>query len=77
MTLLERALLDKLIELEKAVEEMRQTRTKADLLPYFSTIETLSHQLPRGTDPSLLHYLYKRSYQKARVLLEESQSSNG
>ncbi len=76
MTSVERALLDKLIELEKAVEEMRQTRTKADLRPYFSTIEILSQQLPRGTDPSLLHYLHKGSYQKARVRLEEVQSSN-
>jgi hypothetical protein len=30
----------------------------------------LMRQLPRDADPNLLHHLHKKSYEKARLLLE-------
>lgn len=70
MTPVERALLDRLIELDDRVKSMPTANPKPNLLPLFQGIEELTNQLPRTTAPDLLHYLHKKSYEKARQWLE-------
>ncbi|HEY5298550.1 MAG TPA: hypothetical protein VIK59_11565 [Verrucomicrobiae bacterium] len=67
---LEKTLLDALIELDHAVKSMPTANPKPNLLPLFSRLDELTRQLPRETEPQLLHYLHKKSYEKARLHLE-------
>ncbi|HTA95161.1 MAG TPA: hypothetical protein VK769_03465, partial [Verrucomicrobiae bacterium] len=62
---LEKSLLDALVELDNAVKSIRLVEGKLNLLPVFARIDELTKQLPRDTDPTLLHYLHKKSYEKA------------
>lgn len=66
----EQAILSSLRELEEQIGQMATANPKPNLLPIFERIDTLTRQLPRNTDPDLLHYLHKKSYQKARLHLE-------
>ena len=75
-TAFEKQLLDMLIELESAVKAMPSANPKPNLLPLFSRIDELMKQLPRDTDPSLLHYLHKKSYEKARLYLQGRDTEN-
>ncbi|HZL13720.1 MAG TPA: hypothetical protein VFC85_06205 [Verrucomicrobiae bacterium] len=68
--LLEKTLLDALVELGHAVKSMPTANPKPNLLPIFSRLDELTRQLPRETEPQLLHYLHKKSYEKARLFLE-------
>jgi hypothetical protein len=70
MTAIEKDLLARLIELESAVKALSTAKPKPNLLPLFQQIEEIADQLPRGTSPDLLHYLQKKSYEKARQWLE-------
>jgi hypothetical protein len=70
MSVIERQLLNRLIELDEKVKAMPTANPKPNLLPVFQQIEELAGQLPRGTAPDLLHYLQKKSYEKARQWLE-------
>jgi hypothetical protein len=70
MTTLEHDILDRLIELEATVKAMPTANPKPNLLPLFQQIEALADQLPRGTAPDLLHYMQRKSYEKARQWLE-------
>jgi hypothetical protein len=70
MTAIERNILDSLNELDAAVKAMATANPRPDLLPLFERIESLADQLPRGTAPDLLHYLQKKSYEKARLWLQ-------
>jgi hypothetical protein len=70
MTTLEHDILDRLIELEATVKAMPTANPKPNLLPLFHQIEALADQLPRGTAPDLLHYMQRKSYEKARQWLE-------
>jgi len=72
----ESQLLDALVELERAVKAMRSTNPRPDLASIFSRIEELARQMPRGTDPTLLHYLHKKSYEKARLFLTGRDGEN-
>ena len=72
----ERSILAALKELDQAVQTMRAAATKQNLIPLFQRIDTLRDQLPRGTDPQLLHYLHKQSYDKARLYLEGRDAEN-
>jgi hypothetical protein len=36
----------------------------------------LTGQLPSNTDPALLHYLHKQSWQKARLWLQGREAEN-
>ena len=74
MTELELQLLKGLTDLENTVNGMATANPKPDLLPIFARIDTLATQLPPDADPSLLHYLRKRSYEKARLFLQERHS---
>ena len=70
MNAIEQDLLLTLNELDTAVKAMATATPKPNLLPLFSRIDTLARQLPMGVDPSLLHYLHKKSYEKARLWLQ-------
>ena len=76
MTATEREILQNLVQLDEMVRTMKTANPKPNLLPVFTRIEQLTAELPRGTDPSLLHYLHKKSYQKARLFLEGRESEN-
>jgi hypothetical protein len=76
MTETEEALLQALLELERTVASMPTANPKPSLLPLFSRLDDLTRQLPRETDPSLLHYLHKKSYEKARLFLQGRETEN-
>jgi hypothetical protein len=76
MTEIEQQILGALIELEKKVQALPKANPKLNLLPVFARIDDLTAQLPRGTAPILLHYLQKKSYQKARLFLEGRDEEN-
>ena len=69
-------LLDKLIELETAAAGRSGLPGKPDLMSLFREIDDLSGELPEAADPALLHYLTRKSYQKARMLLQGRDSEN-
>ena len=73
---LERNILTALVELDLAVKSMATARPKPDLLPLFARLDELTAQLPRQTDPTLLHYMHKKSYEKARLFLQGRESEN-
>ena len=70
METLEQALLDKLLELETASKTLATAKPKPDLMRLFGEIENLAGRLSKSSNPSLLHYLQRKSYQKARLLLQ-------
>jgi hypothetical protein len=76
MTQIEDQILQSLKELDAAVAGMAAANPKPDLRPIFSRIDALAVQLPRGTEPDLLHYLHRKSYQKALAFLEERRAGN-
>lgn len=69
MTELERSILTSLMDLDAAVKSLRTANPKPDLQPLLARIDRLSDELPRNSDPSLMHYLHKKSYEKARLFL--------
>lgn len=73
---LETNILKALVELDLAVKSMATARPKPDLLPLFAQLDELTAQLPRQTDPTLLHYMHKKSYEKARLFLQGRESEN-
>jgi len=76
MTETEKQLLQILIELERQVKSMASAKPRPNLVPLFSRIDELTRQLPRDTSPTLLHYLHKKSYEKARLFLEGRDEEN-
>jgi len=73
---LEKNLLDALIELENVVKAMPAANPKPNLMPLFNRLDELTKQMPRDTDPALLHYLHKKSYEKARLYLQGRDAEN-
>ena len=73
---IEKRLLNALAELEGAVKSLSAAQPKPNLLPMFSRIDELARQLPPETDPALLHYLQKKSYEKARLFLSGQEAEN-
>ena len=71
MTKTEQEILETLVTLEDAVAQMPNANPKPDLRPMFARLESLAGQLPKETDRDLLHYLHRKSYQKARAFLEQ------
>lgn len=71
MTTQEQAILDSLKALEAAVKSMPTANPKPNLLPLFARLDELTNGLPADTEPQLLHYLHKKSYEKARLWLED------
>lgn len=76
MTETENAILQSLLELETTIKSMPTANPKPNLLPLFERIDGLTRQLPRSTDPGLLHYLHKKSYEKARLFLQGRDAEN-
>ena len=76
MTEIEKNILASLLELEATVKSMATASPKPALQPLFARLDELTGQLPRGTDPSLLHYLHKKSYEKARLFLQGRDAEN-
>ena len=76
MTAPEQNILTALTELEAAVKSMPTANPKPNLLPLFARLDELTRQLPPATDPSLLHYLQKKSYEKARLWLLGREAEN-
>ncbi len=76
VTLLEENILAALLELERAVESMPRANPKPNLLPLFARVDELTASLPKDADPLLLHYLHKKSYQKARLFLQGCDAEN-
>ncbi len=76
MTPVENLLLTSLVELEAAVKAMPTANPKPNLLPLFARLDELTRQLPHHTDPQLLHYLHKKSYEKARRFLQGREAEN-
>ena len=68
MTPVENSLLAALVQLDATVKSMATAKPKPNLLPLFKRLDDLTEQLPRDTDPALLHYLHKKSYEKARFI---------
>jgi len=58
------------------VKSMPTATPKPELRPLFARIDELAKQLPRDTDPALLHYLHKKSYEKARLFLQGRDAEN-
>jgi hypothetical protein len=73
---LEKNLLAALTELDAAVKMMPTANPKPNLVPLFNRIDDLTKKLPRNADPALLHYLHKKSYEKARLFLEGRDAEN-
>ncbi len=76
VTDLEHEIHSALVELETGVAAMRTASPKPNLMPIFTRIEELAQQLPSSTPRDLLHYLQKKSYQKARLFLEGRNKEN-
>lgn len=72
MTELEQRILTALDELDSMVK----SRPTPNLLPMFSRLDELTRQLPKQTDADLLHFLHKKSYEKARLLLHDRGAEN-
>ena len=73
---IEKEILIALGQLEAAIKSMPTANPKPNLLPLFSHVDGLLQQLPRDTDPTLLHYLHKKSYEKARLFLQGRDAEN-
>ncbi len=73
---LDKQILNALLDLDNAVKTMPIADPKPNLLPLFNRIDDLTRQLPRETDPALLHYLHKKSYEKARLYLQGRDAEN-
>jgi hypothetical protein len=73
---LEKILLAALTDLDVAVKTMPTANPKPNLMPLFNRIDDLTKKLPRNADPALLHYLHKKSYEKARLFLQGRDAEN-
>ena len=72
----ETEILAALAQLDEAVKSLPTANPKPNLLQHFARLDGLTQQLPRDTDPSLLHYLHKKSYEKARLFLQGRDAEN-
>jgi hypothetical protein len=71
MSEIEQQLLQTLLQLEKAAESMPEANPKPDLRPLFARLDELAGRLPDSASPELRHFLQRKSYRKARLLLQE------
>lgn len=76
MNATEKALLETLLRLETAVASLSTAEPRPNLQGIFAQLDELTKSLPPGTDPNLLHYLHKKSYQKARLFLQGRDAEN-
>ena len=71
MTAIEDQILRALLDLEHAVAQMASANPKPDLQPKLARLDELAAQLPADAPRDLRHYLQRKSYQKARMFLQE------
>ena len=76
MTDLEKNLLTVLVELDTTIKNLPTASPKPNLQSLFPCLDNLTRELPKNADPNLLHYLHKKSYQKARLFLEGRDPEN-
>lgn len=76
MTDLENRILSTLIELETSASQMATTNPKPNLMPLFTRLDEMAGSLPADADPELRHFLQRKSYQKARLLLQGRGAEN-
>ena len=76
MTETEKSILESLTELDRAAKAMAGPGPKPNIALILSHLDALTAQLPPGADPNLLHYLHKKSYEKARLFLLGRESEN-
>jgi hypothetical protein len=76
MTATEKNIWQALVELDQKVKSMPTAQPKPNLLPLFNRLDELTRQLTTESDPQLLHYLHKKSYEKARRFLEGRDAEN-
>lgn len=72
----ENRILETLLELESTVNNLASTGARPNLVPLFSKLDEFAAQLPAGSDPELRHFLQRKSYQKARLLLQGRGAEN-
>lgn len=71
MTQTERKILNTLLELEQSARLMASSQSQPALRLLFARLDKLASQLPADAPPELLHYLQRKSYQKARAFLQQ------
>jgi hypothetical protein len=76
MNAVEKEIYAALIELEETVQANRNAQAKTSLLPLFARLDELLTRLPKVSDPTLHHYLHRKSYEKARLHLEGRAAEN-
>jgi hypothetical protein len=76
MTATKKKIWQALVDLDQQVKSMPTAQPKPNLLPLFTRLDELTRQLPPESDPQLLHYLHKKSYEKARRFLEGRDAEN-
>jgi len=76
MTETENKILQELNGLNAALATIATADPKPDLVAIFNRLDELLAELPKTADPELLHFLQKKSYEKARLLLEGRNSEN-
>lgn len=76
MSELEQKILQALTDLDTAAKSMKTVEPKPDLGPILRSIDELTLQLPKDSDPNLLHYLHRKSYEKARLCLLGREAEN-
>ena len=76
MTENEQAILRSIVELEAAVAAPKNDPLRAQLGTHLKRLRERVRALPSGTDPSLLHYLHKQSWEKARLFLQGREAEN-
>ena len=75
-TPVEQELLDALAQLDNAIKAMPAIGAKPNLLLLFARIYELGNQLLPKADPELRHFLQRKSYEKARLLLQRRDAEN-
>lgn len=76
MSATEQEILMTLVELEETVKRMATASPKPSLLPLFQKLDDLTKSLPPNAPSELLHYLHKKSYEKARLFLQGREAEN-
>ena len=66
----EHAILEALNELDAAAKSIGRGGAKPNMLAIFERLDKLAGELPDGANPELLHFLNRKSYEKARLLLQ-------
>jgi len=80
VTATEQAVLDALLELERAASARRASPSAgtpaAGILPLLERLDRLAGELPADTPGDLRHYLQRKSYEKARLFLQGRAAEN-